>query len=206
MQAIDPAYDGTRVAYSAHQHVKFLPVQYTDQDLARRYTDPATSDCEGGGFFGPLPLLNPSADQYHIEDKLSSATPEHNHDSYERIEQLFSYPNGKRPPYSADMESLQSTLKVARRPSVQRHTDASVSDPAGGAESETTEMPAGSPVVSDVGLQTPKKRKPAATLDKTREVKRTRHRRSQRLDPRGQSQVGIVQFRRTQKWLITALF
>jgi len=93
-----------------------------------------------------------------------------------------------------------------RRSGARRHTGASASELSGRARSEAIEMPAGSLLVNDVGFQTSKKRKPAVALDGTRQVKRTCRRRSRCLDPRGPTQVGIIQFGPTQKQLMIALF
>jgi hypothetical protein len=164
---------------------QFLPVLYTNL---------AAPDHEGGSFFG---LLNPSEDQHHTEDKFSSAIPEPNHDYYGRKEQIFSDPNRTRPPYPTTVESPQPTLTVARRPNARRHTGASVSGPSCGAGSGATEPPAGSTLVNDIGFQTPNKRKPTVTLDKTRKVKRIRRKRSQHLDPRGSTLVGIFYITQT---------
>jgi hypothetical protein len=190
VQATDPIYDRTRVDYSADQRVA--------QSLPALYTDLAVSDHEGGSFSGlHLPLLNPLEDQHHTEERFSSATPERNHDYYERKEQIFSDPNRTRPPYPTTVEFPQPTLTVARRPSARRHTSASVSGPSCGARSGVTGPPAGSTLVNDIGFQTPKKRKPTVTLDETRKVKRIRRKRSQRLDPRGLTLVGIFYITQT---------
>lgn len=191
MQVTDPTYDRTEAVFSTRQ---FTPVPYPDL---------AASGYEGGGWFGLLPpLTNLSPDQHQTEGRSSNTTPEHNYYFYERREEIFSDPSATRQLHSVATESPPPTLTVARRLSVRRRTGTSASDPAGGAGSGATETLAGSPLVDDVGSQTPKKRKLAATPDETREVKRTRHGRSQRpIDTRGSTQVGIVQFILSQKRL-----
>lgn len=139
-------------------------------------TNLASSNYQGDSLLGfLLPLLNPSADQHYIEDQLPSVTPEHNH------------------------VSPQQTLMVAHRSSAKRHAGALASDPVGGAGSKATEMPAGSPLVDDVGFQTSRKRKPAVALDEARRVKRARRRGSRRLNLQEPAQVGVIQFGPTQK-------
>ena len=113
---------------------------------------------------------------------MPSVTPEHNH------------------------VSPQRTLMVAHRSSAGRHTGAFASDPVGGAGRKATEMPAGSPLVNDVGFQTSRKKKPAVVLDEARQVKRARRRGSRHLNPQKPDQVGSIQFGPTQKRLMTALF
>lgn len=198
--ATDPTYDGTGTNRSVHQ-----------QFQSALHTDPATPDHEGRGWFGQaLPHLDPSLDQYHIEGRLSSVTPERKDDSYEKKARIFSDSDGALRPHAVAMESpplpftSQPTPIVAYKRGVWGHADTSVSRPTGRIESEeTTELSVRPPPVNDVGSKTLKKRKRATTSDETREEKRIHRERTRLLHPWGLTQVGIAQFRPTQECLVT---
>ena len=160
----------------------------------------STPDYEGSAF------LFPPADQHHFQGPLPNATPECNNDPYSGGEQSFLDPDGTDGSYSRVMGSSlplttgQSTLMVDHKLNARRHTVASVSGLASGVGSgEMMDLPAGLPLVDGAGSQTPKKRKPVTTPDSPREVKRTRHRRLQRLVSRGPVPVGVVQSRSALK-------
>lgn len=88
MQVTDATYNGTRVDYSAYQHVPFPPALYIDL---------ANSNHQGDSLFGFLPpLLNPSADQHYTQDQLPSVTPEHNHFSPQPTLMVAHRPSARR--------------------------------------------------------------------------------------------------------------
>ena len=71
-----------------------------------------------------------------------------------------------------------------------------------GRDEITRPLPGSQPAETSAEFPPPNKRKRVAALDERNGVKRIRH--SQRADPQGSTQVGIVRFRSAQKQLMTA--
>ena len=190
-------YNGSGVDYLDHSYlVYFSPTQHADI-AGFRYLETESPVPSPGA------QENTVAGDFYLGDQDSSADPSYNRDFYGRGGQSFPDTGGAYQLYPATWESLPplditpATPMASHETGTWGHAGPPASRPTGGVgNEETTELSAGSPPIgnTNIGSQKSKKRKRATITRETRKAKRPRHRKSQRLDPRGPTQVGILQF------------
>ena len=179
-----------------------------------RRPDVAHPEYEGGNFLEPTsPTHNDlTVDQFHIEDRFSGTALHPNYSFYG--DGTPSDSGGTRGPYPETTEfcppldHVHATPTIARETDTWGHIDPSGSRPARGARNEEAAQPfERSPSIGSkkAGSKRPNKRKRAMTPDEGRKAKHSKRKSPRRLDPRGPTQVGIVQFKPAREWLVTAL-